>query len=60
MQGLQREIEDKETLIAKSTSLIETTKAQVAQIEQALADERAKTAKMQDKLLQSKAEIEGA
>ena len=28
--------------------------------EQALADERAKTAKMHDKLLQGKAEIEGA
>jgi hypothetical protein len=29
-------------------------------VEQALADERAKTAKMQDKLLQSKGELENA
>lgn len=39
---------------------MDATRASKEQVEQGLADERAKTAKMHDKLLQSKAEIEGA
>lgn len=49
-QSLQRELEDKEQIIGKMTSLLDTTKSQKDQIEQALADEKAKTSKMQDKL----------
>jgi hypothetical protein len=54
---LQRELEDKETLIQtnnqvqqKLNSLLETTREQKDVVEQNLADEKAKTAKMQEKL----------
>ena len=60
IQSLHRELEDKEQLSIKANALLDATKASREQVEQALADERAKTAKMHDKLLQSKAEIEGA
>jgi len=59
-QALQRELEDKENLIGKLNSLLETTKEQKDIIEQNLADEKAKTAKMLDKLSFSKSELENA
>jgi ASC-1-like (ASCH) protein len=59
-QGLLRELEDKENLINKVNTLLETTKEQKDIIEQNLADERAKTAKMLDKLSFSKSELENA
>ena len=53
VQGLQRELEDKESLVQtgqqvqqKLNSLLETTREQKEVTEQTLADERAKTAKM--------------
>jgi hypothetical protein len=45
-QALVRELEDKEQLINKLNSLLETTKSQKEIIEQSLLDEKAKTAKM--------------
>lgn len=41
-------------------ALLEASKASKDQVEQALADERAKTAKMHDKLMQIRSEMETA
>lgn len=46
-QALLRELEDKEQIIQKINSLLESTKTQKDIIEQNLANEQAKTAKMQ-------------
>jgi len=42
------------------TALLDAGKSSKDQVEQALADERAKTAKMHDKLMQIRAELETA
>ncbi len=60
IQGLQRELEDKQQLFDKQQSLLDQVRSQLSAVEQAWADERAKTQKMEDKLLHSKAEIEMA
>ena len=59
-QNLTREVEDKDTLIQKLNTLNETLKQQKDILEQNLADEKAKSAKMLDKLQYSKGELENA
>lgn len=56
-QSLQRELEDKEQIISKVTTLLETTKEQKSQIEETLSAIKAKNAKMEDKLELSVQEI---
>lgn len=49
-QNLQREVEDKDKLIQKMNHLNDTLKQQKDILEQNLADEKAKTSKMMEKL----------
>ena len=49
-QALQRELEDKEQIINKMTTLLETTKTQKEQLEETLAMVKAQNNKMEDKL----------
>ena len=60
LESLQREIDDKQSLLGKQQALLEQVRSQLSAVEQAWADERAKTAKMEDKLLNSKKEMETA